>query len=93
MDSYKTSHFLQYPENTSRVSSYIASRGGRFDKTLFFGLQMFIKQYITQPFTDADIEEAKEVLTLHGLPFNRRALTIFERVLQIKRAHRMRPYT
>lgn len=27
VDSYKTSHFMQYPEGTSRVSSYIEARG------------------------------------------------------------------
>lgn len=70
-DSYKASHYLQYPTGTSMVSSYIESRGGRFDKTVFFGLQMFIKQYLLTPFTQADIDEAEAVLTAHGLPFNR----------------------
>lgn len=70
-DSYKASHFLQYPQGASVVSSYIESRGGRFDGTVFFGLQAFIKQYLLQPFSRADIEEAAEVLAAHGLPFNR----------------------
>ena len=55
VDSYKASHFLQYPENTTAVSSYIESRGGVFESTVFFGLQMFIKQYLCTPFTQADI--------------------------------------
>lgn len=70
-DSYKASHFLQYPENTTAISSYIESRGGAFDATVFFGLQMFIKQYLLTPFTQADIEEAAEIAALHGVPFNR----------------------
>ena len=70
-DSYKASHFLQYPENTTAVSSYIESRGGVFESTVFFGLQMFIKQYLCVPFTQADIEEAAEIAGLHGVPFNR----------------------
>lgn len=37
-DSYKASHYLQYPPDTRYVSSYIESRGGVFEKTLFFGL-------------------------------------------------------
>ena len=70
-DSYKASHFLQYPANTSIVSSYIESRGGVFDKTLFFGLQAFIKQTLLKPFNQADIDEADELLTAHGVPFNK----------------------
>ncbi|SFD43346.1 nicotinate phosphoribosyltransferase [Pragia fontium] len=69
-DSYKTSHFLQYPQGTEYVSSYIESRGGSYPKTLFFGLQIFIKQYLTKPITLTDINEAEEVLAMHGLPFN-----------------------
>jgi nicotinamide phosphoribosyltransferase len=70
-DSYKASHFLQYPPNTDYVSSYIESRGGRFSHTLFFGLQMFLKAYLLTPITRANIEEAALVLAQHGLPFHR----------------------
>lgn len=70
VDSYKTSHFLQYPENISAVSSYIESRGGQFRETVFFGLQAFLKEYLTQPITERDIEEAKALLPAHGVPFN-----------------------
>ena len=70
-DSYKTSHYLQYPPQTEFVSSYIESRGGDYKATLFFGLQMFIKRYLTQPFTQADIDEAEEILAAHGEPFNK----------------------
>lgn len=70
VDSYKTSHYLQYPENTTAVSSYIESRGGQFKKAVFFGLQMFIKEYLTTPITDADIDEAKIIFEAHGVPFN-----------------------
>jgi len=70
-DSYKASHYLQYPANTTAVSSYIESRGGAFEATVFFGLQMFIKQYLLKPFTADDLEEAAEISALHGVPFNR----------------------
>lgn len=70
-DSYKVSMFKQYPAGTSAVYSYIESRGGRYDKTLFFGLQAFIEEYLTKPITQADIDEAEEILTAHGEPFNR----------------------
>lgn len=69
-DSYKASHFLQYPTGTEQVSSYIEARGGKFDNAVFFGLQMFLKEYLTQPITHADVDEAKAIFTAHGVPFN-----------------------
>lgn len=70
-DSYKTSHFVQYPQGAEFVSSYIESRGGVHASTVFFGLQMFIKQYLTKPITLADIDEAEMICAAHGVPFNR----------------------
>lgn len=70
-DSYKASHFLQYPAGTQVVSSYIESRGGEFPHTLFFGLQAFIKEYLLKPITAADIDEAEAVFAAHGVPFFR----------------------
>lgn len=70
-DSYKTSHYLQYPPDTSYISCYIESRGGKFSKTLFFGLQMFLKEYLSKPITREHINEAEDFLREHGLPFNR----------------------
>jgi len=70
-DSYKVSMFKQYPAGTTGVYSYIESRGGRYDSTVFFGLQAFIKEYLLDPITQADIEIADEILTAHGEPFNR----------------------
>ena len=45
-DSYKASHFLQYPPDASAMFSYVESRGGRYDRTVFFGLQMLLKEYL-----------------------------------------------
>jgi nicotinamide phosphoribosyltransferase len=70
-DSYKASHWKQYPPGTEYVYAYIESRGGEFDRTLFFGLQMWIQEYLTKPITQADIDEAAELFALHGEPFNR----------------------
>ena len=70
-DSYKASHYLQYPPQTTHVSSYIESRGGEYDKLVFFGLQAFLKEYLCQPINIKHINEAKAILTAHGLPFNR----------------------
>ena len=70
-DSYKYSQFNQYPPGTEIVRSYVESRGGEWDKTVFFGLQMFIKDYLLQPITMADIDEAELLITAHGEPFYR----------------------
>jgi nicotinamide phosphoribosyltransferase len=69
-DSYKASHYLQYPPESSAMFSYIESRGGRYDRTLFFGLQMLIKEYLCRPITPAMIDQAKAFFTAHGEPFN-----------------------
>lgn len=87
VDSYKASHWLQYPPNTEYVSYYIEARGGNFD-VLVFGLQAFIKEYLLKPITQNDIDEAEIVLTAHGLPFNRqgwqRLLEKYQGLLPIK---------
>jgi len=70
-DSYKTSHYKQYPQKTEAVSSYIEARGGDHERTLFFGLQVFLEDYLSQPITLKDIDEAQEILTAHGVPFYR----------------------
>jgi nicotinamide phosphoribosyltransferase len=62
---------LQYPPNTTRISCYIESRGGEFSHTVFFGLQMLLKDYLSKPITQENIDEAEDVLRQHGLPFNR----------------------
>lgn len=71
-DSYKTSHFVQYPPQTSRVFAYAESRGGRYDETLFFGLQAILKAEFGRPVTRRDVDEAQELLRDHGVPFNTR---------------------
>lgn len=70
-DSYKLSMYKQYPEGAKTVYSYIESRGGKYAKTVFFGLQAFIKEYLLNPITMEDINEAESYIVAHGLPFNR----------------------
>ncbi|WP_338412154.1 nicotinate phosphoribosyltransferase [Psychrobacter raelei] len=69
-DSYKTSHWLQYPPGSEYMSSYVEARKGDYD-VVFFGLQAFIKEYLNKPITTADIDDAELVIKAHGLPFNR----------------------
>jgi nicotinamide phosphoribosyltransferase len=70
-DSYKFTHYKQYPAGTTEVYSYIESRGGVTDKTLFFGLQAYIKEYLSKPITLEDIDFAETIVTAHGYTFNR----------------------
>lgn len=70
-DSYKVSHYLQYPPGTDYVSSYIEARGGRYRKALFFGLQIFLKEILGKPVTREQVQEAAEIFAAHGEPFNR----------------------
>lgn len=68
-DSYKSSHFLQYPPGLTKLFSYLESRGGRYPATRFFGLQYLIKRYLTRPVTHAMVDEARDLITAHGEPF------------------------
>ena len=69
-DSYKASHWLQYPPGTSGAFFYVESRGGRYDRTLFFGLQAILKSQFAAPVTHADVDEASDFFAGHGEPFN-----------------------
>lgn len=70
-DSYKYSQFNQYPPGTEYVYSYGESRGGAWDRTLYFGMQAFIKEYLCTPITKEDIDIAEAIITAHGEPFYR----------------------
>lgn len=69
-DSYKVSHYLQYPPGTTSMFSYIESRGGEYNETVFFGLQYYLKEYLTHRVTVEEVEKAKEFYAVHGEPFN-----------------------
>ena len=43
-DSYKVTHWRQYPPGTQSVYSYFESRGGKFHDVVFFGLQYYLKR-------------------------------------------------
>jgi nicotinamide phosphoribosyltransferase len=69
-DSYKSSQWKQYAENTSYLFSYFESRGGVYPETIFFGLQYYLKEYLSKTITVEDVEEAKEFFQIHGVDFN-----------------------
>ncbi|XP_063432404.1 nicotinamide phosphoribosyltransferase-like isoform X1 [Mytilus trossulus] len=65
-DSYKVTHYRQYPPNTTLVYSYFESRGGKYPTTTFFGLQYLLKRFLTgQVVTKEKIEEAKKICNSH----------------------------
>lgn len=70
-DSYKISHPRQYPKNMTYMHSYIESRGGEYGYTKFFGLQYYLKKYLTTKITKEMVDEAEEIFKLHGIPFKR----------------------
>lgn len=69
-DSYKASHWLQYPPGVEDTFFYVESRGGLYERTLFFGLQAIIKQNLLRPISHADVDEARDFFAAHGEPFN-----------------------
>jgi nicotinamide phosphoribosyltransferase len=50
--------------------SYLESRGGKFPSTVFFGLQYYLKRYLSQRITVEQVDEAKQFAEDHGVPFN-----------------------
>lgn len=70
-DSYKFSHFLQYPPGTQKVVSYIEARGTHrnWTKVVFFGLQPFL-HLLEERIGYQDVLEAKDLASKHGVPFN-----------------------
>lgn len=84
-DSYKLSHFEQYPEDTTKVFSYIEARGsGITDEMMVFGMQYFIKTFLNKPITREDIEFGEMFAEAHGLPYNKAG---WERILDRHGGH------
>lgn len=65
-DSYKATHWKQLPKGTTILRSYLESRGGQFDNTLFYGLQYYIKKYLQgRVVTHQKIMQAKNFWDQH----------------------------
>ena len=65
-DSYKFTHSPQYPPGTTKVVSYLESRGGMFDNTVFYGLQYILKKHFEGiVVTEADVIKAKSIIDRH----------------------------
>ncbi|XP_024126447.1 nicotinamide phosphoribosyltransferase 2 [Oryzias melastigma] len=68
-DSYKITHYKQYPPGVSKIYSYFECRrkkGSPFNEVVFFGLQYLLKKYLTGPVvTEEKIQEAKLFYQMH----------------------------
>lgn len=65
-DAYKYSHHKLYIPGTEYIYSYLESRGGKFEETVFYGLQYLLLEYlegvvITKEKIDEAESELKEV--------------------------------
>src|SRR5437667_10462952 len=65
-DSYKLTHWWQYPPDTRHIYSYLESRGGMFGETMLAMLQYIIKSnFAGQVFTLDDVEEPRRIPHAH----------------------------
>ncbi len=62
-DAYKYSHHKLYYPGTTKIYSYLESRGGQFNETVFFGLQYLLHYYLQgEVITTAKIDAAEGFL-------------------------------
>jgi nicotinamide phosphoribosyltransferase len=59
-DLYKVGHWLQYPKSTTNIYSYLEARGGKYDYTVFFGLQVILEAYLKGQYVDPEEIDAAE---------------------------------
>ena len=70
-DSYKYSHYKQYPAGVVNMYDYAEARSTKeYEQTLFVGLQGLLKEYFTAPITEENVKEAELYTSIHGVPFN-----------------------
>jgi len=70
-DSYKLSHWKQYPEGTTKIYSYMEARGGDFEEIVFNGLDYYLRTYLEGHTVWREFTiEAEYLAAKHGLPFN-----------------------
>lgn len=68
-DCYKFSHPFMVPANISEMTSYIEARKG--ESVVFFGLQAYIREYLSTPVTMAMIDKEERKAKSALLPFHR----------------------
>lgn len=61
-DVYKMSHMTMYAPGTTKVYSYLTTRSDKkFKDVMFFGLQYYLREYLSKPITPEMGEEFLEV--------------------------------
>lgn len=61
-DVYKMGHMEQYVPGCNKVYSYLQARSDKnFNETVFFGLQYYLKKYLTNPISHQDVSEFMDV--------------------------------
>ncbi len=83
-DSYKASQPGQYQKGTEAYFGYVSARLAPrsvepISETVFFGLQIFLREVLSKPFSQEDIEDAETFFLEHGEPFPRAG---FEHILK-----------
>lgn len=57
-DVYKLGHMEFYPEGTTKIYSYLCARSSKkYTEAVFFGLQYYLKEYLSRPVTHEDVDE------------------------------------
>jgi nicotinamide phosphoribosyltransferase len=84
-DSYKVGHHNMYPTGTQNVYSYFESRkGAKFNETVFFGLQAYLKKYFAGVVvTQTDIDKADEFCKEHFLGMNFFNRAMWQRIVDV----------
>lgn len=70
MDGYKYSQWLQYPQGTNHLLSYIEARFGAKHVNIPFFVQPFLKEFLTRPLTHRHIDDQVRFNKAYGAPFN-----------------------
>ncbi len=72
-DSYKYSHFAAYEDEVVSMFDYAEARSNKyFDATQFFGLQYYLKKYLSRPVIQYEVDEAYKYSKAHGIPFDKK---------------------
>jgi nicotinic acid phosphoribosyltransferase len=65
-DSYKVAHSKAYPKGLQKIYSYLEARGGIHPEIVFFGLQYYLKKYLSGvQVTKEKIDEAEAFYAQH----------------------------
>lgn len=79
-DSYKLSHAFAYPKNVTGMFSYIEARTKGKDLIIPFGLQIWLKDFLSVQVKPEHIDEAEAFAAAHGEPFCRKS---WEKVVNV----------